>query len=95
MDLKNLNQTDAGKFFYNVLIGIVASLIMEFGTSLTNNVLIPFCMPETQEMVIKLKNKKNKVLFGRFLVSMVRLAVISVLLIILLNRFSQIKAIKL
>ena len=46
---------------------------MEFGTSLTNNVLIPFCMPETQEMVVKLKNKKNKVLFGRFLVSMVRL----------------------
>ena len=95
MDLKNLNQSEAGKFFYNVLIGIVASLIMEFGTSLTNNVLIPFCIPETQEMVIKLKNKKNKILFGRFLVSMIRLAVISVLLIILLNRFSKIKAIKL
>jgi len=95
MDLKNLNQSEAGKFFYNVLIGIVASLIMEFGTSLTNNVLIPFCIPETQEMVIKLKNKKNKVLFGRFLVSMIRLAVISVLLIILLNRFSKTKAINL
>lgn len=95
MDLKNLNQTETGKFFYNVLIGIVASLIMEFGTSLTNNVLVPFCMPETQEMVVKLKDKKNKVLFGRFLVTMVRLGVISILLLILINRFSQIKAIKL
>ena len=95
MDLKNLNQTETGKFFYNVLIGIVASLIMEFGTNLTNNVLIPLCMPETQEMVIKLKNKKNKVLFGRFLVSLVRLIVISIVLLILINRFSQIKAIKL
>lgn len=95
MDLKSLNQSEAGKFFYNVLIGIVASLITEFGTSLTNNVLIPFCIPETQEMVIKLKNKKNKILFGRFLVSIIRLSVISLLLIILLNRFNQIKAIKL
>lgn len=94
MDLKKLNQTENGKLFYNVLIGIITTLIIEFSSSLTNNILIPFCIPETQEIVIKIKDRKNKILFGKFLVSIVRLSVITILLLILLNNFSQINNIK-
>ena len=94
MDLKLLNNSEGGKFFYNVLVGIVTTLIIEFGNSFTNDILIPMCIPENKEVVIKLKKKKNKMFVGRFLVSLFRLGVISLILLIILNRFNNITPIK-
>lgn len=90
MNLKHLNNTENGRFFYNVLGGIVATLILEFGSSISNNILVPLCLPEGKELVIKLKKKKNKMLVGRFLVTLIRLLVICIILAIILKRFNGI-----
>ena len=58
MDLVKLNQSESGRFFYNVLVGIVTTTIMDFSGNITNNLLIPLCMPISKELVLKLKGKK-------------------------------------
>lgn len=87
MNLSKLGETESGKFFYNVLVGIVTSLIMDFSGNITNNLIIPLCMPVSKELVFKLKGKgKNKILVGRLLVFFIRTIIVYFILSIILKK---------
>tara|TARA_B100000768_G_C11279013_1_gene377470 strand:- start:2342 stop:2614 length:273 start_codon:yes stop_codon:yes gene_type:complete len=90
MDLVKLNQSESGRFFYNVLVGIVTSTIMDLSGNITNNLLVPLCMPFSKELVLKLKGNKNKnkILLGRILVFLIRTITVYFIISIIIKRFT-------
>lgn len=57
MDLNILNKTEGGKFFYNVLVGLVTTILIDFSGLISTDILIPFCVKNN---IIKDDKGKSK-----------------------------------
>ena len=61
---------------------------MDFSGNITNNLLIPLCMPISKELVLKLKgkNNKNKILVGKLLVFLIRTLIVYFIVSIIVKK---------
>lgn len=83
MDFGLLQKTENGKFIYNIIIGIVSSLIMDLSGSLTKDVLVPLLDPYLKKIK---KNPNQKLDFENFTITLIRVGVLSLITIILFNK---------
>jgi hypothetical protein len=87
MLLMKLNESEPGKFMYNVLVGIVTTIIMDLSTNIANNILIPLFVPMINELEIKLKKDKNKkILVGNLFLFLIRTLVVYFILSIIIKK---------
>lgn len=85
MDLKNLNETEGGKFFYNVMVGIVTTIIIEFSGLISSDIILPLC---ARNNIIKDEKNKN-INFNNLIVNLSRNLVLFFVCWIIIKKITQ------
>lgn len=85
MDLKNLNETEGGKFFYNVMVGIVTTIIIEFSGLISSDIILPLC---ARNNIIKDDKNKN-INFNNLMVNLSRNLVLFFICWIIIKKITQ------
>lgn len=86
MDFGLLQKTENGKFVYNLIVGLVSTLILDLSRSLVKDVMAPIIHPYLKPYLKKINLKKNKLNFENFVITLIRGGVLTMVSIILFNK---------